>query len=429
MPDANEVPPEGGETSCDALPAWDAGKTPSTTVYISTTPGPGTPDGSELNPFPRLTAAQPIQPGTRIVLAAGSYPGETLYDVTGTLAAPIWIEGPAAGARATFTGSLGIHLVRAQHVVLRNFDTSATSQAGINVDDGGDATNPGTHHIVVDGVHVDGSDASCFQFSGVTNVTLRNSTGAACRRGVLFVGVHEASIERVTMTTMSVAGVAIAAGSDDIDVRQSWFEDAGTRMIWIGGNSAITEFRPPLVNATGNYEAADVRVFDNVLIGGSAADVAVLCSNCTSSLVAHNLIRGDAFSHVFRVVQEHNALGAFAFVPAGKVRYINNAVEVGGNPFGAQAGSGTDGASCTFANNLWFEVGNPGNSMPNLPTAESNGVYGVPSGHDTAGNLCASAGGAAAGAGLVLPEVPGTREGTCRPAPPSIGPSEVDAGC
>jgi hypothetical protein len=64
--------------------------------------------------------------------------------------------------------------------------------------------------------------------------------------------------------------------------------------------------------------------------------------------------------------------------------------------------------------------------MPSLPNPEMNGIYGMPSGYDANGHICA---GAAVGAGLALPEVPGTQQGSCRASPPSIGPDEPPSGC
>jgi hypothetical protein len=107
---------------------------------------------------------------------------------------------------------------------------------------------------------------------------------------------------------------------------------------------------------------------------------------------------------------------------AGNLTLIDNAISVSTDPFGANAGAGTDGASCTFSHNLWYESDNPANSMPTFPSPEIGGIYGLPPGYMLDGSLCSSA--ASAHAGVVVPEVPGTLAGACRPSPPSIGPGE-----
>ena len=86
----------------------------------------------------------------------------------------------------------------------------------------------------------------------------------------------------------------------------------------------------------------------------------------------------------------------------------------------------TDGASCTFSHNLWFEVNDPANSMPALPNPDPAGIYGQASGYNDTGTLCT---GAAQHTGVAVPEVAGTLGGACRPDPPSIGPSEPQPGC
>jgi hypothetical protein len=197
--------------------------------------------------------------------------------------------------------------------------------------------------------------------------------------------------------------------------------------VWIGGDSDLGQFRPPLSRLTGNAEARDILVFNNVI---SDVRDAILCSNCTSSRVAHNLIR-RASAYALKLHQPYVAIDAFQFAPAGGVELANNAIEIGSSAEAmSDPANGTDAGSCTFRHNLWLKPG--GFWTPALPTPEVMGIYGVPSGYSAAGKLCASTGSRAAGAGTPLPDIDGTLTGTCRPSPPSppsIGPSEPDPGC
>jgi len=280
--------------------------------------------------------------------------------------------------------------------------------------------------VVIDDVNVASASYVGFQLTGVSDAAIRRSSAASCARGIFLVGVHRTVVSRVDIATMTDAGVAMAGGSDDIEIRQSVLRDAGMRAVWIGGDSDANEFRPPLSVATGNYEASNVRVFDNVIQGGGASTMAVECTGCTTSLVAHNLILGDNFTDVLHLKQ-HGAIDTFEVVLSGKVRFLANAIEVSNNPSGARGDSGTDAASCVFAHNLWYATDDPPNSMLSLPTPETGGIYGMRSGYDSGWRLCA--GGASIGKAAPVPEVPGTRDGVCRPAPPSIGPGERDPGC
>jgi len=380
-----------------------------------------------------VAAAKTAGPGTRILLAGGVYTagGATIQDLRGTATAPFWIEGPPTGLRALInTGGPGIHLVRPAYVVVRHLDINAVSQPGFNADDGGVGGN--ANHVVVEDLIISSLGTAAFQLTGVTDVVIRDSRAASCERAVMMVGVQRASVARFTAGSMTFAGAVITGGSRDIEVRQSRFGSTSRIGIWIGGGSDANEFRPPLSAAGNNFEAADVRVFDNLI---DDADDAVTCSNCTRALVAHNEIRRIS-RFVFRLVQERTSVGGFAFGSPGAVRWINNAIEVGGftgmNPGAldvfAAAGGSTALASCQLSHNLWYKTSPPATWMPNLPASlsETMGVYDRPSGYDSNGRLCA---GGAVGAGLALPEVTGTLGGACRPAPPSIGPSERDPGC
>ncbi|HWU85831.1 MAG TPA: right-handed parallel beta-helix repeat-containing protein [Kofleriaceae bacterium] len=430
--------PDGAPVPCDVAPTWEAGLQPARTLHVSTVPGPAAPDGSPQNPYTSISAAvdaaKTAGPGTRVLLDGGTYSvGVTFSDLRGTAAAPFWLEGPATGPRAQLVGAgAGIHLLRPAYVVLRHLDLASTAQASVNVDDGG--VGGSAHHVVIDDVTVASTAVTAFQITGVTDVTLRGSTASSCNRGVMLVGVQRATISRILTAATTFASVAIAGGSRDIEVRQSRFENTGFG-IRIGGISDANEFRPPLAApSTGNFEAADVRVFDNVF-AGDIMD-AIACLNCTRSLVAHNEIRGVIRS-VFRLEQTyavHPMLSGAAFAAAGAVRWIDNAVEVAGNPVAMTVASSPLGdapavASCAFSHNLWYRRSPPTSWRPSLPAplTETAGIYDHASGYEDTGRLCA--GGGAIGAGVVVPEVAGTLGGVCRPAPPSIGPSERDPGC
>jgi hypothetical protein len=424
----DDAPPDaGGEPGrCDLGASWEQGKQPTKTVYVTAGASNGG-NGSQSKPYPTIAdAIADITPGTRILLAPGTYSGATITSKQGTLDAPIWIEGPSTGgAKIMGGGGPGIHLVSAQYWVIRNLEiASLTNQPGINVDDG---TSVGcAHHVVVDRVTIGSAQNACVQMTGVVDVTIRDATLGACDRGVMMVGVQRATIARTTIGAMVTAGVALAGGSADIEVRQSVIANVeGGVGIWIGGDSSVDQFRPALTAASGNTEATNVRVFDNAI---RDVEDAFKCSNCTASLVAHNLIRRVS-AFVFKLDQPYTSLDSFDFAPAGGVRLVDNAIEIGSSAEAFSDGrNGTDPASCTFSHNLWLKAGDAA-WKPTLPSAETLGIYGKPSGYTDAGALCASAASPAAGAGAPVPGVDGTLQGDCRPSPPSIGPSEPDPGC
>lgn len=406
--------------ACEVAGTWAGGFTPTATIYVAAN-ATGLQDGSLAHPFARMSQALPAAPGTLISLAAGSYPAETLTDVHGSATAPIFIEGPASGARARLMNGASLHLVRPQYVVLRHLDMVSVDGAAINADDAGDVAKPVAHHLVIEDVNVASSRVGV-QLSGVSDVAIRTVTASSVSKGVFMVGVHHASLAHVTVTSASNACVQAAGGSDDIEISQSKFASCD-RSLWLGGDSSENEFRPPLASAN-NAEVSNVRAFNNVFMG---ADTFVLCGICRNVLVASSYLFGDppptGTRYIVRLFQEHPAVNGRTFVPAGGVRFVDNAVTVTSHPVGLQVEPMTDGPSCKFDHNLWYESDNPATSMSLAPAGETGGVYGMPSGYMPDGTtLCAS--GAAPGAGIAVPEVQGTNRGTCRPNPPSIGPSE-----
>jgi hypothetical protein len=440
--DGGPIDPDAGGRRCNVEPSWETSAVPKRTLHVSTIPGSGAPDGSMQNPYTSLaaamSAAKTAGSGTRILLAAGTYAvGFTISDLRGTATEPFWIEGPATGIRAQLVGgSASIRLIRPSFVALRHLTITQTTLASVNVDDGGAGGD--AHDVVIEDVTIASTNATAFQITGVRNVTIRDSTVGAANRAVMMVGVHHATIARMVTGPTAYASVALAGGSQDIEVRQNRFENTGAG-VRIGNNySDANEFRPMLTASAGNFEAADVQVFDNVFIGNITL-AAIICTNCTRSLVAHNAIRATTPA-VFRLEQAyatHPQLAGAQFVRAGAVRWINNAIEIPGSPsamtvVNSGLGDMPDPASCSFDHNLWHKRSPPATWMPTFPAtvSETMSIYDKPSGYDDMGKLCSSGG--AIAAGVVLPEVTGTLDGSCRPAPPSppsIGPSERDPGC
>lgn len=431
-PDAADpdAPPDGSTARCDLLPSWEAGLQPTRTVHVSKTAGPGIPDGSQTNPYTTINAAvSSVTAGTRILLGPGDYGGLTILDKRGQPAAPIWLEGPSTGQPARIVGGAGtgLHFIRPQYWVIRNLEvTSLTQQPGINIDDGGLADT--AHHVVIDHVRVTSVVRPCMQFSGVNDLMIRDSVAASCERGVMMVGVHRATVARMDIASIVTAGVAVAGGSADIEIRQNVIASAENGLgIWIGGDSGLLQFRPPLSATTGNTEARNIRVFNNVI---RDVEEGVMCSNCTASLVAHNLFRRVS-AFVFKLHQPYTEIGIYQFASAGGVQLINNAIEVGSSAEAIYEGqNGTDADSLVFSHNLWLKNG--ATWAPALPTQETMGIYDTPSGYGDDGRLCTTTSSRSAGAGTPLTDVTGTLTGTCRPSPParpSIGPSEPDPGC
>ena len=409
--------------ACGDPEAFDTGIAAQQTIYVAPSEDPQqAPDGTPERPFPGLEEAAPrATPGTRIVLAPGNYPaGVTLSDLRGTATAPIWIEGPATGDRAALEGNnFGLHLESPQYLVIRNLDMKGNmTGAAFNIDDGVLTDRVTADHVEIAHVRVERA-AAAFRLTGVDNIRLLDIDIDAGQRGVQLAGVHHGIVADIRMHAISEHGIKISAGSTDLDVRRNRIE-AAQRALWLGGGTGITEFRPPL-GTEGNYEAADIRFTNNVIVGGQPV---IVCGQCTDSLIASNLIRGDdRTSIVFNLVDEHGVVGGF--VASGKLRVLNNVIEAQKTPSTWFGATQEQSDTCTFSHNLWYDSSKP-DVRPAVPSADPGAIFMMASGYDDDGRLCS---GAAIHAGAPIDEVRGTLDGsTCRPDPPSVGPSEPPPG-
>ena len=116
----------------------------------------------------------------------------------------------------------------------------------------------------------------------VRNCRFENWGGSAidlvgCHRGVIedsrFIGREGSRTKNA---------IQIKGGSNKILVQTSFFQDAGERVVNLGGSTGLDYFRPP--NAP--YEAAGVVVAGNRFVGGEAQ---FLGSTSYESHIHHNL--------------------------------------------------------------------------------------------------------------------------------------------
>src|SRR5207248_6522641 len=120
------------------------------------------------------------------------------------------------------------------------------------------------------------------------------------------------------------------------------------------------------------YEAADVTVEGNVIIGSEAA---VALVNADGAVVRFNTIYRPT-RWAFRILQETTAPG---FVPCRDGVVTDNIVAFRSDELATavNVGPGTAPETFQFARNWWYCVDLPAASVPTLPVAESAGVYGI----------------------------------------------------
>ncbi len=325
-------------------------------------------------------------PGTRILLAEGSYGGGFHFaNLRGEPGRPIIIASANPDKRAVFRDAkMGLHLANPAHVELHDLEFTVLSANGLNIDDGGVRDKEGAHHVVLRRLHVrdvgGGGNEDGIKLSGlydfkVENCTIERWGGAGS--GIDMVGCHRGLISGNLLrhtTPPAANGVQCKGGTSAIAIRGNRFEAAGGRGVNIGGSTGLAFFRPPLAHEPPHVEARDIRVEGNTFVGGLAAMAFV---GVDGAVVRFNTIEQPG-RWVLRILQENKAAG---FIACRNGEFTDNVIVFDSARWaegGVNVGAGTSPETFTFARNWWYCADRPQRSEPKLPTKETGGTYGRP---------------------------------------------------
>lgn len=325
-------------------------------------------------------------PGSRILLAPGSYSGGFYFaNLRGEPDRPILIAAADSRDRPVIRGgSNGLHLVDPAWLELQDLDFAGATGNGVNIDDGGTFDTP-AHHLRLRGLRItdvgpsgnrDGLKLSGVQDFRVDACTIeRWGTGGS---GVDMVGCHRGVIEGNVFRHSAAAaasganGVQTKGGTSDVTIRRNRFEHAGARSVNIGGSTGLEFFRPALIPGAEAAEAREIVVEGNTFVGSTAPTAYV---GVDGAIVRFNTIyRPERW--VIRILQETTAAG---FVPCRNGVFTGNLVAFHSSQWasgGINLGPGTAPATFRFAGNWWYCLDDPARSRPSLPVAETAGVYG-----------------------------------------------------
>ena len=326
-----------------------------------------------------IRAVRSAKPGTKILIAAGSYRGGLSFNnLRGEQDKPIILAAADHSDPPVIEGGdFGLHLSDPAFVELHNLVIANTRANGLNIDDGGSYDTP-AHHVVLRGIVVRdiGSDRNHdgLKLSGLDDFRIEDCTVERWGKqgsGIDMVGCHRAVVVGCTFREADVGanGVQTKGGSRDIAVRRCRFENAGGRAINLGGSTGLAYFRPK----PQGYEAKDITVEDCTFIG-SAAPVSFV--GVDGANVHHNTFYRPA-RWVMRILQENQDP---QFVPCRNGRFANNIVVFRDGELSSvvNIGGKTSPETFQFAENFWYCSNRPERSerMVQLPTAEKGGVHG-----------------------------------------------------
>ena len=422
--------------SCDPIRTFADGKQPLREIFVSPAGNNSTGDGTQPKPYQTISrAVHGVQPGDAIRMLPGTYSAGTFIgNVAGTSNSPIWLGGVPGQARPVISGgSTAIQLSRVRHLIIENMEVTGATANGINCDDGSDYANSNaTRYVLFRNLYIHdigtGGNNDGLKLSGVNDYFVldcefaRMSAGGS---GVDQVGCHRGLIARCTFTDAGSNAIQCKGGSEDIEIRWNRIINGGGRAINLGGSTGFEFFRPPLSTTTPNFEAKNIRVIAN-LFRGSEAPIAFV--GTVNSLVANNTLV-EPTRWILRILQETVSSGGYTFLPCGDNQFINNLAYFNRAQISTHLniGANTAPASFQFANNLWYAFNQPGLSQPSLPSAETNGIYGLnPLFTGLAGgDFSVPTNSPASGRGRKLTNVRADLPERCYASPPTIGAFEA----
>ncbi len=317
-------------------------------------------------------AAAAAQPGDTILFHGGTHSGgQYAANLQGTASQWIFIKNAAGETPILEGGSNAIQLSDAAYLHISGLTFQHQTGNGFNCDDGGTYNTP-AHHIIFENCTFRDMSASgnndLLKLSGLDDFEIRNCTflnGANGGSGIDMVGCHRGLIKGNFFENMGSNSIQAKGGTQHVRIEGNFFRNGGQRTLNLGGSTGLSFFRP--IDAT--FEAADLQVYSNIIVGSWAAVAFVGAVNVE---VVNNTIYAPE-NWVIRILQE--TVDPDRFVECGDNTFRNNIVWLAGNlPTETNTGPNTRPETFTFSNNLWYNAADPNWSGPDVPVTDVDGI-------------------------------------------------------
>jgi hypothetical protein len=377
--------------------------------------------------YPTLSAAVGVvAPGDTILIHAGTYPGGLYFEnLKGTASQWITIKN-APGETVIFEGGgNAVQLTDPAYLHWRGLVFQHQTGNGFNVDDGGSYATP-AHHVVFEDCTFRDMSASgnndLLKLSGLDDFEIRHCTfqnGATGGSGIDMVGCHRGVIAGNHFEKLGSNSIQCKGGTEWVRIEANFFRDGGQRTLNLGGSTGLQFFRPD----TAHFEAANLQVFANIIVGSWAPVAYVGAVNVT---VANNTFYQPE-NWVIRILQE--TVDPDRFLPCGDNSFVNNIIWLGNNlSTEVNVGPNTAPQTFLFSNNLWFNADNANWSGPTLPVTETNTILNLDPGFADPANddFSIAANSPAAGAGIAVASLNLDFQGNIFADPPSVGAIEAN---
>ncbi|GAB3930953.1 right-handed parallel beta-helix repeat-containing protein [Mucilaginibacter myungsuensis] len=326
-------------------------------------------------PFESIAiAARSAAPGDSILVHNGTYRGgQSLDNLKGAAGKWIYIIAEKQGEAIIEGGHASVQGNDLAYVQFESLTFTKQTDNGANFSDGATYETP-SHHLTFKNCTFKDIAATgnndLLKLSGVDEFTLTGCTflnGSKGGSGVDMVGCHKGLITQCRFENMGSNAIQMKGGTSDMRVERCLFKNAGERAINLGGSTGLPFFRPMDVK----WEAADLKVYSNVFIGG---EVPVAFVGCTRSEVVNNTIYKP--NHwVLRILQENK--DTTRFVKSGHNTFANNVIVIDQRVrVICNIGGDTAPQTFTFTNNAWCNVDAPNWSATQLPVIEKNAMFG-----------------------------------------------------
>lgn len=371
-------------------------------------------------------AATDAQPGDTILFHGGTHTGgQYVADLQGTPDAWIYIQNAPGEEAIIEGGNNAIQFSDPAYLRISGLIFQHQAGNGVNTDDGGSYDTP-AHHVVFENCTFRDMSATgnndLLKLSGLDFFEVRNCTflnGAEGGSGIDMVGCHHGVFKDNYFENLGSNCIQAKGGTEHIRIEANFFLDGGQRTLNLGGSTGLQFFRPD----TAHFEAANIQVYSNVIVGSWAAVAYVGSVNV--EVVNNTIFQPENW--VIRILQE--TVDPDRFLECGDNSFRNNIVVLGNNlSTETNIGPNTRPETFTFSNNLWFNADDPNWGGPYIPVADVNGIINEDPIFADAGSydFYIPANSPAAGAGFPFSEPQLDFFGQGFANPPSIGAVEAN---